>query len=114
MIPVFDGHNDTVLKHLEDPSRDFFERQADGHIDHVRAQEGGMFGGFFAVYTPGSSAGLPVSVLRSFDAPQGELIEDADAFRERIQSSLTVCSATARCTRWVIDAAATSPIWIVV
>lgn len=53
MIPVFDGHNDTVLKHLEDPTRDFFARQSDGHIDYVRAGEGGMFGGFFAVYTPG-------------------------------------------------------------
>lgn len=43
----------------------------------------------FAVYTPGSSAGLPVSVLRSFDAPPQALVDDADAFRERIQSTVT-------------------------
>jgi hypothetical protein len=43
----------------------------------------------FAVYTPGSSAGIPVSVLRSFDAPIQALIDDADAFRERVQSSVT-------------------------
>jgi len=43
----------------------------------------------FAVYTPGSSAGIPVSVLRSFDAPPQALIDDADAFRERVQSAVT-------------------------
>ena len=41
------------------------------------------------VYTPGSSAGIPVSVLRSFDAPPQALVDDADAFRERVQSSVT-------------------------
>lgn len=52
MIPVFDGHNDTVLQHVDNPQRDFFSRQDDGHLDYVRAREGGLFGGFFAVYTP--------------------------------------------------------------
>jgi DNA helicase HerA-like ATPase len=33
----------------------------------------------FAIYTPGSSAGLPVSVLRSFDAPSQAVLEDSDA-----------------------------------
>ena len=43
----------------------------------------------FAVYTPGSAAGIPVSALRSFDAPPQALIDDADAYRERVQSSVT-------------------------
>jgi hypothetical protein len=43
----------------------------------------------FAIYTPGSAAGLPVSVLRSFDAPPPALLDDADAFRERVQSTVT-------------------------
>ena len=43
----------------------------------------------FTIYTPGSSAGTPVSVLRSFDAPPRALVDDADAFRERIQSAVT-------------------------
>ena len=42
-----------------------------------------------AVYTPGSSAGLPVSVLRSFDAPPEALKEDSDLWRERVQTSAT-------------------------
>ncbi len=37
-----------------------------------------------AIYTPGSTAGLPMTVLRSFDAPPKELVEDPDLFRERI------------------------------
>ncbi|NLG08567.1 MAG: membrane dipeptidase [Deinococcales bacterium] len=57
MIPVFDGHNDTVLQHLDDPARDFFARHDDGHLDAVRAAEGGLVGGFFAVYTRSPAVG---------------------------------------------------------
>jgi hypothetical protein len=41
------------------------------------------------VYTPGSTAGTPVSVLRSFDAPPRQLIDDTDGFRERVQTAVT-------------------------
>lgn len=37
-----------------------------------------------AIYTPGSNIGLPLTVLKSFDAPPAEVLEDADAFRERV------------------------------
>lgn len=37
-----------------------------------------------AIYTPGSNAGLPLTVLKSFDAPPTQVLEDADAMRERI------------------------------
>ncbi|MCA9281116.1 MAG: DUF87 domain-containing protein [Phycisphaeraceae bacterium] len=43
----------------------------------------------FAVYTPGSSAGLGLSILRSFDAPEPEIVGDADLFRERVSSTAT-------------------------
>ncbi|QDT51044.1 AAA-like domain protein [Symmachiella dynata] len=39
------------------------------------------------IYTPGSNAGLPLTILRSFDAPPQELIDDSDALRERISSA---------------------------
>ncbi len=42
-----------------------------------------------AIYTPGSNAGLPVSVLHSFDAPDQELIDDIDLYRERVQATAT-------------------------
>ena len=48
-IPVFDGHNDTLLD-LPLTGRSFFERSEQGHIDLPRAQEGGLGGGFFAVF----------------------------------------------------------------
>jgi Sec-independent protein translocase protein TatA len=43
----------------------------------------------FAIYTPGSDAGLPVSVLRSFDAPPQAVIDDREMFRERISATAT-------------------------
>ena len=43
----------------------------------------------FAVYTPGSSAGLPVSVLRSFAPPPSPVGQDLDLLRERIQTTAT-------------------------
>ena len=42
-----------------------------------------------AIYTPGSNAGLPVSVLRSFTAPGKQLVDDADLYRERIGATAT-------------------------
>jgi membrane dipeptidase len=54
-IPIFDGHNDTLLElTLRNPGeeRDFFERSDIGHLDLPRALEGGFGGGFFACYSP--------------------------------------------------------------
>lgn len=39
----------------------------------------------FALYTPGSSAGLPLSVLGSLAAPAPGLREDADLYRQHLQ-----------------------------
>ncbi len=41
----------------------------------------------FAVYTPGSSAGLSVSILKSFGAPPAALVQDKDLLRERIANT---------------------------
>lgn len=42
----------------------------------------------FSIYTPGSSAGIPVSILKSFAAPPPGIIEDADAFRDRVSTTV--------------------------
>ncbi len=42
-----------------------------------------------AVYTPGSNAGLPLSILKSFDAPPAEVLADAEQLRERIATTVT-------------------------
>lgn len=42
-----------------------------------------------SIYTPGSTAGLPLSLLRSFAAPPPALVDDADALRERITGAVS-------------------------
>ena len=41
------------------------------------------------IYTPGSNAGLPVSILNSFAAPGKEILEDTDLLRERISTTVS-------------------------
>lgn len=41
------------------------------------------------VYTPGSNAGIPVSILKSFAAPSQEILVDAEMLRERISTTVT-------------------------
>jgi hypothetical protein len=43
----------------------------------------------FAIYTPGSRAGLPVSVLSSFDAPPAAIRADREAVGERASNTAT-------------------------
>lgn len=42
-----------------------------------------------AIYTPGSTAGRPISLLQSFAAPAAALRDDLDLYRERIQSTVS-------------------------
>jgi membrane dipeptidase len=53
-FPVFDGHNDTLTQIRNAPEEDrrsFLERSDRGHVDLPRAREGGLVGGFFAIFT---------------------------------------------------------------
>ncbi|MFM8550815.1 MAG: ATP-binding protein [Nitrospiraceae bacterium] len=43
----------------------------------------------FAIYTPGSQAGIPVSILKSFSAPSQAVLDDAELLRERIGTTVT-------------------------
>lgn len=56
LVPVFDGHNDTVLR-LElaarnGAPRDFAAEGDSLHIDLLRARRGGFAGGLFAMFAP--------------------------------------------------------------
>ena len=42
-----------------------------------------------AIYTPASSAGRSLTVLRSLDAPTADILEDGEALRERIMSAVS-------------------------
>lgn len=54
-LPIIVGHQDTLL-HLylleRGGGRSFFVRSDAGHIDLPRAREGGLAGGFFAIFVP--------------------------------------------------------------
>lgn len=60
MQTIFDGHNDTLLRLWRAGDLHggrFLEGDGEDHIDLPRARAGGLAGGFFAVYVPGSDAG---------------------------------------------------------
>lgn len=60
-MPIFDGHNDTLLSlHLPERGggRSFFTRSKKGHLDLPRAREAGFRGGFFSVFVPSPTQDL--------------------------------------------------------
>jgi membrane dipeptidase len=55
MIPVFDGHNDILLRLLRAPEKRaaiWLTGEGRGHLDLPRMKAGGFAGGFFAIYIP--------------------------------------------------------------
>lgn len=42
-----------------------------------------------AIYTPGSNSGLPVSILSSLNCPPAEVMDDAEALADRIESTVS-------------------------
>lgn len=43
----------------------------------------------FTIYTPGSDAGIPVSILASFAAPDAKTLDDREALNDRISATVT-------------------------
>ncbi|MEM2997578.1 MAG: DUF87 domain-containing protein, partial [Thermoproteota archaeon] len=43
----------------------------------------------FLIYTPGSNAGLQISILKSFAAPPPEIMQDEELLQERINTTVT-------------------------
>jgi len=43
----------------------------------------------FRIFTPGSAAGEPISILATFAAPPPEFVEDGEIFADRVQSTAT-------------------------
>src|SRR5690606_15961717 len=42
-----------------------------------------------SIYTPGSNAGIPVSILSSLQAPEFEIVDDSELFAERIEGTVS-------------------------
>jgi len=55
-FPVFDGHNDALLRLFlkggADAPSDFLDGTRQGHLDYPRARKGGLAGGLFAIFVP--------------------------------------------------------------
>ena len=53
-VPIFDGHNDVLLRlyRKEDAAKAFMEGDGKGQLDFPRAREGGLAGGLFAIFVP--------------------------------------------------------------
>lgn len=43
----------------------------------------------FALYTPGSSTGRPLSIIKSFAAPNADVMNDADLLQDRVSTAAT-------------------------
>ncbi|MFK8080845.1 MAG: dipeptidase [Granulosicoccus sp.] len=74
--PVFDGHNDFLLRLLNDPAareHTWLSGNGEGHLDLPRMRKGGFAGGFFAIYihSPDSEDGIDSDGL--MDNPSYEL-----------------------------------------
>ncbi|MCC6168694.1 MAG: dipeptidase [Caldilineaceae bacterium] len=92
LVPIFDGHNDTLLSLYRPPRngdspRDFFTHSDKGHIDLPRAQEGGLAGGFFAIFPPSPAAAEVVPAVgatgaaKSYARPLAAPVEQGDALQ---------------------------------
>jgi membrane dipeptidase len=69
--PVFDGHNDALLRLHEagDEIGGFLHGNADGHLDLPRAVRGGFSGGLFAAFVPGAEHDEPDPDVTSYALP---------------------------------------------
>jgi membrane dipeptidase len=59
LVPIFDGHNDVLLRLYQrggtDAPRTFLDGVNSGQLDLPMAQQGGFAGGLFPIFVPSSS-----------------------------------------------------------
>ena len=83
-VPIFDGHNDVLLRLYRrggtDAPRAFLEGEAKGQLDLPMARQGGFAGGLFAIFVPSSDGAIgpngqtPARNVGS-DAPSAPVLE---------------------------------------
>ncbi|NRG16310.1 membrane dipeptidase [Rhizobiales bacterium] len=111
-VPVFDGHNDTLLKlELQQgtaKNRSFFEEAAFDHIDLPRAKKGGFAGGLFAMFVPsriarnGEAAFNPADPANFAEISQefahkftSRLFGQAERIAEKAPDLVSICRSSA-------------------
>jgi membrane dipeptidase len=82
LIPVFDGHNDVLLRLYRrsggDPVTAFLRGEEAGQLDFAKARTGGFAGGLFAIFVPPvrrKTTNDSQNSLTATDAPAVELAE---------------------------------------
>jgi len=83
-FPVFDGHNDLVLRMLRGDvtANGVADGLPDGHIDKPRARQGGFGGGMFAIFVPSpDDKATRHDEMRkaSYDIPLPDPVPEAEA-----------------------------------
>ena len=107
-VPVFDGHNDFLLRlwaHREARDAVWLERNDTGHLDLPRMRAGGFAGGLFAIFVPPDmrpgGAGLEALTARMQEVPY-DIPPPPDCATEAAQS---VALAQAGLLHWMERAA---------
>jgi membrane dipeptidase len=95
VIPIFDGHNDVLLRLVRKAEADggvrsFLEGDQEGHIDLPRARSGGFAGGLFAVFVPSVVADGKMDEMMQaaeYDVPLPPAIELTPAQQTTVQTA---------------------------
>ena len=101
-LPVFDGHNDVLLRlwRMQQPGaeRGFLDGLEGGHLDLPRARAGGLMGGLFAIYIPSRAPDqMKAMEAANYDIPlppQPELAEARAATLAQAAILLRIASAS--------------------
>lgn len=80
--------NKDVLKMAADTAKQWKNGLADWGLgsQDIKALQSSVQ---YAIYTPGSSSGIPINILASFAAPEQDWKDDEEALREKISSIIT-------------------------
>ena len=89
-LPIFDGHNDTLLRLYQarpEDNLDFFTRNESLHLDMPRALEGGLGGGFFAIFSPNKKT-MPYpgdeKIAKGYEFPLPPIIDQSYALQTTV------------------------------
>jgi len=109
--PVFDGHNDVLLKLYESGgvrAAGSFPEGRDGHIDLLKCRKGGFGGGFFAIYVPSDGAfdiKLDEMAKPQYDLPLPEPVEMAEALPIALAQAAILSRLEALGALWICSSA---------
>src|SRR3569833_1250064 len=100
-IPVFDGHNDVLLRLYNSPSADvvsdFLNGEDAGHLDLKKARSGSFVGGFFALFSPSAKPAATGPRTADEKAPQRSSMPLAmDAARNSVVGELAILTKILR------------------